>query len=106
LLLNEDVDKNFAVAKKLTEKYPNRLSYRVTAALGYLREHDPGSALAQFKAPAPIDWRRTQPAWRAVYSAVLLANDHQEEARKIITTIPRDQLNQQERDLVEPAPAK
>jgi len=102
LLLGEDVDKNFAVAKKLAEQYPNRLSYRVTTALGYLRRHDAASALAQFKAPAPIDWKRTLPAWRAVYAAALLASDRNEEARDIIATIPRDRLSPQERELIEP----
>ena len=102
LLLGEDIDQNFAQAKKLADQYPSRLSYRVTAALGYLRQHDPVSALAQFKGPAPIDWKRTLPAWRAVYAAALLASDRNDEARDIIATIPRDQLNPQERALIEP----
>jgi hypothetical protein len=100
LLLNEDVDKNFDVAKTLVEKYPNRLSYRVTAALGYLRRHDAASALAQFKGPE-IDWKKTQPNWRAVYVAALLGSDRNEEARGILATIPRDRLNEQERQLIE-----
>jgi hypothetical protein len=102
LLLSEDVEKNLAIAKQLAKKYPQRLSYRVTAALGYLRQHDPGSALAEFKGPVPIDWKRTQPAWRAVYAAVLLANDRNDEARDLIETIPLDQLSPQERALIEP----
>jgi hypothetical protein len=101
LLLNNDVAANFVVAKKLAEKYPNRLSYRVTAALGYLRQHDAGSALAQFSAPAPIDWKQTQAAWRAVYAATLLANDRLDEARQMIETIPLDRLSPQERALIE-----
>jgi hypothetical protein len=101
LLLGEDVDQNFAVAKKLAEQYPNRLSYRVTTALGYLRQHDPASALSQFKGPVSIDWKRTLPAWRAVYAAALLASDRNDEARDIIATIPRDRLNPQERELIE-----
>ena len=101
LLLDEDVDQNFAVAKKLAEQYPNRLSYRVTTALGYLRQHDPASAMAQFKGPVSIDWKRTLPAWRAVYAAALLASDRNDEARDIIATIPRDRLNPQERELIE-----
>jgi hypothetical protein len=100
LLLNEDVDKNFATAKKLAEQYPNRLAFRVTAALGYLRRHDAASALAQFNAPAPIDWKKTLPSWRAVYAAALLASDRNNEARDIIATIPRDRLNAQERELI------
>ena len=101
LLLGEDADKNFSVAKKLADKYPNRLAYRVTVALGYLRQHDAASALAQFKAPAPIDWKRTLPAWRAVYAAALLGTDRKEEAQQIIATIPGDRLNPQERELIE-----
>ena len=101
LLLGEDVDQNFSVAKKLAEQYPNRLSYRVTTALGYLRQHDPASALAQFKGPVSIDWKRTLPAWRAVYAAALLASDRDDEARNIIASIPRDRLNPQERELIE-----
>jgi len=101
LLLREDVDQNFAVAKKLAEQYPNRLSYRVTTALGYLRQHDPASALAQFKGPVSIDWKRTLPAWRAVYAAALLASDRDDEARNIIASIPRDRLNPQERELID-----
>jgi hypothetical protein len=77
------------------------LSYRVTTALGYLRQHDPASALAQFKSPAPIDWKRTLPAWRAIYAAALLASDRNDEAHAIIATIPRDRLNPQERELIE-----
>ena len=102
LLLNEDVDKNLAVAKKLTQQYPNRLAYRVTTALGYLRQHDAPSALAQFKGPDAIDWRKTLPSWRAVYAAALLASDHNQEAQEILKTIPRDRLNPQERELIEP----
>ena len=101
LLLGEDVDQNFAVAKKLAEQYPNRLSYRVTTALGYLRQHDPASAMAQFKGPVSIDWKRTLPAWRAVYAAALFASDRNDEARDIIATISRDRLNPQEHELID-----
>src|SRR5262249_13293559 len=101
LLLNQDVDKNLATARQLAEKYPNRLSYRVTVPLGYLRQPEPASALAQFNAPEPIDWTKTLPAWRAVYAAALLASNRNDEARGILVTIPRDRLNAQERELIE-----
>jgi hypothetical protein len=101
LLMGSDIDANVATAKKLAEKYPDRLSFRVTAALGFLRQHDPGLALAQFKGP-PIEWQKTPPAWRAVYAAALLANDQADAAREIIATIPRDQLSPEERTLIEP----
>jgi hypothetical protein len=102
LLLGEDVDKNLSIARKLAEQYPNRLSYRVTTALGYLRQHNAAAALAQFNAPVPIDWKQTLPAWRAVYAAALLSADRNDEAKQIIATIPRDRLNSQEQALLEP----
>jgi hypothetical protein len=101
LLLGEDVDKNVAIAKKLAAQYPNRLSYRVTAALAHLRQHNAAAALEEFKGPAPIDWSRAQPGWRAVYAAALIGTDRTTEAQKIIATIPKDKLNPEERALIE-----
>jgi hypothetical protein len=102
LLEGADVDTNLATATKLTEKYPDRLSFRVTAALGFLRRHDPALALAQFKGP-PIEWQKTPAAWRAVYAATLLANDQDAAAREIIATIPPEKLSVEERQLINPA---
>jgi hypothetical protein len=101
LLLGGDLDSNFETAKTQAEKFPDRLSFRVTAALGYLRKHDPGLALAQFKGPA-IEWPKTPPAWRAVYAATLLANEQAGAAREIIATIPVDKLSPEERALIQP----
>lgn len=101
LLLGEDIDKNAAIGKKLAAQYPNRLSYRVTAALGHLRHHNAAAALAEFNGPAPIDWSRAQPGWRAVYAAALMGSDRTDEAQKIIAAIPKDKLNPEERTLIE-----
>jgi len=100
LLLGDDIDKNLASAKKLAEQYPNRLAYRVTAALGYLRQQNAAAALEEFNAPVPIDWNQAEPGWRAVYAAALLGSDRNDEAQKIIATIPRDRLNTEERSLI------
>ncbi|MEY2531123.1 MAG: hypothetical protein QOI96_1208 [Verrucomicrobiota bacterium] len=107
LLLGLDVDTNLAKAIDLVKKYPDRLSFRIAAALGYLRQHDIGSAMEQFKGPPnapPIEWSKTPPAWRAVYAAVLLANDQRDKAQQLISTIPSDALNAEERALIAPAP--
>jgi hypothetical protein len=103
LLMGADIDGNAAAARALVEKYPDRLSFRVTAALAYLRQQDAGAALAQFKpegAP-PIEWQKTPPAWRAVYAAALLSADQPNAAREIIATIPLDKLTPEERALLE-----
>ena len=102
LLLGIDVGANLEKAKALAAKYPTRLSFRVTSALGFLRQHDAASALAQFQGPVPIEWSRTPPGWRAVYAAALAANDQEEAARGIIATIPLDRLNKEERELIAP----
>ncbi len=103
LLAGTDVVANAAAATALVEKYPDRLSFRVTAALGYLRQHDPGLALSQFK-PAgapPIEWQKTPPPWRAVYAATLRANEQEDAAKEIIASIPMDKLSPEERALIE-----
>jgi hypothetical protein len=106
LLAGSDLDRNFGTATNLAEKFPDRLAFRVTAALGYLRKHDPGLALAQFNGPPgapPIEWEKTPPAWRAVYAATLMANEQGDAAQEMIKTIPRDKLSAPERELIEPA---
>ncbi len=100
LLLRTDVAANAAKAQELVAKYPERLSFRVTAALGYLRQFNPAAALAQFNAPEPIDWQRTPPGWRAVYAAALAGDEKEEAARQIAATIPLDQLKPEERELL------
>ncbi|MDQ6765127.1 MAG: hypothetical protein M3Z22_03375 [Verrucomicrobiota bacterium] len=102
LLLGADVEANLEKAKALAAKYPTRLSFRVTAALGYLRAHDAAGALAQFQAPEPIEWSRTPPSWRAVYAAALAANDQETAAREMLAKVPLDRLNKEERELVAP----
>ncbi len=104
LLLNRDVKGNAQKAKELAQKNPSRLSYRVTAALGYLRMKDPGPALAEFQPPPggpAIDWENTPAGWRAVYAAVLMANEKMQEADEILKNIPRDRLGSEERQLIE-----
>lgn len=103
LLAGVDVETNASTVRALVDKFPGRLSYRITAALAALRQNDPGAAMAEFKpagAPA-IDWERTPPAWRAVYAATLRANEQEDAARQIITTIPKDKLSPEERRLIE-----
>lgn len=99
LLLERDVDENAAKAKALAAKFPNRLEFRVTAALGCLRQHNAAGALGQFSGP-PIDWEKTPPAWRAVYAASLMANEQAERAEEIIKSISVERLASEEAALV------
>jgi thioredoxin-like negative regulator of GroEL len=104
LLVNRDVTGSFEKAKAIALKDPTRLSYRVTAALGYLRTNDPGPALAQFQPPAgapAIEWENTPAGWRAVYAATLIANEKTQEAEEILKNIPRDRLIPEEKRLIE-----
>jgi hypothetical protein len=104
LLAQKDVETNTATVRKLVQQYPDRLAFRVAAALGYLRQHDAGQALEQFKPPPgapPIDWTKTPASWRVVYAAVLLANEQSDAAQSIIKTIPPKQISAEERALIE-----
>ena len=100
LLLEKNVSANTTKAKGLVAKYPDRLEFRVTAALAFLRQHDAAAALAQFQGP-PIEWAKTPPSWRAVYAAALRGNERDTAAREIIATIPMDKLSSEERALIE-----
>ena len=100
LLLEKNVSANTTKAKELVAKYPDRLEFRVTAALAFLRQHDAAAALAQFQGP-PIEWGKTPPSWRAVYAAALRGNEREDVARDIIATIPMDKLSSEERALIE-----
>jgi hypothetical protein len=97
------VDDSAVKAKELAKKFPARLEFRVTAALGCLRLHDAAGARAQFNGP-PIDWSKTPPSWRAVYGAVLIANEQTERARELIKTIPLERLAPEEARLINVAP--
>lgn len=99
LLLQNNVGENAAKAKELAAKFPTRLEFRVTAALGCLRQRDAAEALAQFAGPA-IDWGRTQPAWRAVYAAALIANGQTARANEVVKTISMERLSKEEAQLI------
>jgi hypothetical protein len=105
LLLQTDVGDNAAGASALAARFPNRLEFRVTAALGCLRQHNPAGALAQFRGP-PIDWSKAQPAWRAVYAATLIANDQPARGSDLIKTISPERLLPEEVALIAPATSK
>lgn len=100
LLLRRDEAGAETTARGLVAKFPNRLAFRVTLALARLRRHDAADALAQFRGPAEIDWSKTPPAWRAVYAAVLAANDDEPRAREFAAQLPADQLKPEERELI------
>ena len=107
ILTDNDVAANLEKAMQLSvSKYPNRIAFRVAAALGLLKTNDTTGAAAQLVGPAgapPIEWSRTDPSWRAVYVAVLLANGKHDEARAIASKIPDDRLRPEERAPVAPA---
>src|SRR5437763_3016233 len=100
LLLEKDVSANATKAKELVAKYPDRLEFRVAAALALLRQHDPGSALAQFQGP-PIEWAKTPPSWRAIYAAALMANAEATRANELLKSFPLDRLSREEAALIQ-----
>src|SRR5205823_12463384 len=92
LLLEKNVSATTTKAKQLVAKYPDRLKFRVTAALALLRQHDAAAALTQFQGP-PIERAKTPPSWRVVCAAALRRDEREDAASDIIATIPMDKLS-------------
>ena len=100
LLDKSTIPEDLALAKEFNRKFPNFLSYRVTAALAWLREKNPSEALKLLQAEA-LPWPSVLPGWRAVYAAVLAANGKNDEARQIVATFTSQDLRPGERRLLE-----
>ena len=67
------IDKSFARAEQFVIDNPMMLAYRITLALGLVRQNDPQKALDLLK-DFPVNWIKIQPRWLAIYLGVLRAN--------------------------------
>jgi predicted Zn-dependent protease len=99
LLLGENVPAAGTTAVKLLNDHPQRIAYRSTVALSYLRSNDPTAALQQYDG-VEIPWEKASPSAQAVRAAVLHANRELTLARTAAATIPQNSLKPEERELV------
>ena len=97
ILHSRDVRGAVAELHDLVERYPGRLEYRTSLALGRLELGEPAEALQALTGDPAIDWSRTSDSARAVYVRILEANDRAQEAEAVDKTIDPAKLLPQER---------
>jgi tetratricopeptide (TPR) repeat protein len=100
LLEKEHIAEARSLAEDLCAKTPGSLPHRTTLALAWLRSGQPVSALQVYDG-LNIDWETASAPSEAVYAAVLNANGHPDEARRIAAETPRDQLRPEETELLQ-----
>jgi tetratricopeptide (TPR) repeat protein len=101
LVLGENVPAARSSLARLAAANPKEARYRVSLALGELRALNPTAALALLE-QEPIEWDQVDDRQRAVYVAILGANEQREAARKIARTVNLAVLRAPERDWVRP----
>jgi hypothetical protein len=91
--------------QELAKNSPQYLAYRIPAALIHLQENQPQEAL-QLLESSDVNWREVRAGWRAVYAAVLAANQKTQAAQEVLAQVTSAQLRPGERKLLEDAELK
>ena len=99
LLLKENIAVSVKEAEKRVQTTPQYLAYRITLALGYLREDKSNKALSLLEGLA-IDWNKVRAGWRVVGAAVFQANGREELANALLQGVDPNELFSEERKLV------
>ena len=101
LLVNVDVEPALKAIERQIASEPNEVRWRFAAALADLRRNNPSGALARIE---QIEMANTQlpPRSRAIYAAVLGANQQREAARRMARQLAGERLKSQERELIQP----
>lgn len=102
LLLGEKIGESCRQGEALLARNPLMMAYRVTCALGYLRQYEPGTARRVYEAARIRDLTALQPGWQAVYAAILGADGDVPKARALARLIPQQALKPEEKALILP----
>lgn len=87
--------------RALVNSDPKMLAYRITLALGFLKNGQPGEALDVFDG-VTLDPAQIQPYQRAVLAAVLGANQRENEARELADAVDSATVTAEEFKLIAP----
>lgn len=101
LLFNEQVDRARTALSHIIDHPAVGREARVMLALADLRRNDPAGALSRLEALG-VEPATLTPRSQAVYSAVLLANNQREPARRLVVGIPTNKLRKKELELIAP----
>lgn len=104
-LMDLNVSKSDEVVLALIEKYPDRLRYHMTWALGKIKEQKPRQVLARLQ-QFDVDWMSLHPKWRFILSLALAGVGETEQAKAYLEGEDLSGLNPFERKLFEDSFAK
>jgi hypothetical protein len=99
LLLATNLPASRQIAEELVRQFPDQLPFRTTLALARYRSREFPAALQVYEG-REYDWRQALPGNRAVYAAVLRANNQTNKALDLIRDLPLSNLRQEEMELV------
>ncbi|HTI68665.1 MAG TPA: hypothetical protein VMF06_01770 [Candidatus Limnocylindria bacterium] len=100
-LVNVDVAPALVALEKQIALEPNEPRWRVAAALAELRLNNPSAALTRLEQLNATN-ASLSPREKAIYAAILGANQQREAARRYARQIASETLKSQEKELIEP----
>jgi thioredoxin-like negative regulator of GroEL len=101
VMVNIDPGPAIKVLDRQIAEEPGELRWRFAAALGELRVNNPAGALTRLEQVEIRDSMLT-PKYKAIYAAILGANQQRESARRYSRQLASEKLRSQERDLIQP----
>ncbi len=99
LLSGQELARSLRIVQETIKEHPDMPNLRMTLALAYLLNGSPREALTTAEA-AQQYWDEPPPAARAIYAAILAANNQVGLARALAMPIDRNLLLQMERELL------
>jgi len=99
LLMGFSDEQTLRDSEELVRRYPERMAYRVTLALAYLRAGRPRDAM-QTIVNKSVNFDLLQPGWQAVYVAILKSNNLDKKSQNLLNKIKLQQLLPEENELL------
>ncbi len=100
-LLGETPAELRTALERRANKEPDQKLYQMVMALGHLKSGNHAEALRVIEG-ASTDWDHEEPRWRALYAAILGANQQREAARVLAARVDQTALKSAELDLIKP----
>jgi hypothetical protein len=98
-LLREHLPNARATLAQSVKDHPANALYRTVLALGELQEGNAPKALSLVEG-IEVDWTQAEPRMKAIYAAVLGANQQREAARQMARRIDLTALRSEEKELI------
>lgn len=101
VLLKNATEKHLAAVHRGIQLNPHMPFLHAVLALEKLQAGDTEGALESIEGPS-LEWQNADPQSRAIYVAILGANEQRGAARELALTIPMESLKTREQELIQP----